>query len=224
MSGKKISELSALTIVAEGDTLPIVDISGSVTGKVAVGDLLTTQFPGYTVWNTIVVPMVGRAAPGGSGNNPTLKVFQTDGSGSPGVYQYAWPTGSDKWLYFSAQLPSAWKIGTSLHPILHWATIAGGAGDVVWGIEYTIAAHGGTFGSTVSISCACSASAAYMEEDTEFSTIGMTAQTLMFPTLLGRIYREGTDVADTYASDAFGQVLDFRFEVDSIGSASEDSK
>ena len=223
MSGKKISELTALTIVAEGDTLPIVDISGSITGKATVGQLLTTQHSSYVVWNDIRVPLVGRAQPGAGGDGPTLKVLQTDGAGSEGVHQWAYPANADKWLHFSVELPHTWLLESELRPHMHWAPSTGGSGNVIWGLEYTIAALDASFGTTTIITVTDAAEGSLKDHYAAFSAISMVGITGLDAILLGRIYRD-TGGSDTYGADAFGLDVGFHHQADSIGSAEELTK
>ncbi len=223
MSGTKISALTALTAVAEGDVLAIVDTSENVTKKVAVGQLLTTQHSSYLVWNDIQVPLVGRAQPGAGGDGPTLKALQTDGAGSEGVHQYAYPANADKWLHFTVEIPHSWLLESELRPHMHWAPSTGGGGNVVWGIEYSFATVDGTFGATTTITVTDAAGGALKQHYAAFSAISMVGITGLDTILLGRIYRD-TGGSDTYGADAFGLDVGFHHQDDSIGSAEELTK
>ncbi len=223
MSGKKISELTALTIIAEDDVPVIVDTSASLTRKGFVGQLLTTQHPSYIIWNDIQVPLVGRAQPGAGGDGPTLKVLQTDGAGSEGVHQWAYPANADKWLHFSAEIPHTWLLESELRPHMHWAPSTGGSGNVIWGLEYTIAAVGASFGSTTTMTVIDAAEGVVKQHYAAFSAISMVGITGLDVILLGRIYRD-TGGSDTYGSDAFGLDIGFHHQDDAIGSAEELTK
>ncbi len=223
MSGKKISALTALTVVAEDDVLAIVDTSVNVTKKVAVGQLLTAQHPSYVVWEDIQVPLVGRAQPGAGGDGPTLKALQTDGAGSEGVHQYAYPANADKWLHFTVEIPHSWLLESELRPHMHWAPSTGAGGNVVWGLEYSLAALGASFGTTTIITITDAAEGALEQHYAAFSAISMVGITELDTILAGRIYRD-TGGADTYGSDAFGLDVGFHYQIDSLGSAEELTK
>jgi len=225
MSGTKISELTALTIVAEGDTLAIVDISGSITRKVTVGDLLTTQHPSYVVWNDVVVPLVGRAQPGAGGDGPTLKVFRDDDAGSEGVHQWAWPAGADKWLHFTMEIPHDWLLESELRPHVHWSPSSAGSGNVVWALEYSMAEfETGTFGNTTTLAVTVAATeTAFDHLDAHMSAITMTGLTGVSTVLCGRIYRD-MGSPDTYPDEVFGLNVGFHYQVDSLGSDEDESK
>ena len=223
MSGTKISALTALTAVAEGDVLAIVDTSENVTKKVAVGQLLTTQHSSYLVWNDMRVPLVGRAQPGAGGDGPTLKALQTDGEGSEGVHQYAYPANADKWLHFTVEIPHSWLLESELRPHMHWAPSNASGGNVVWGIEYSFATVDGTFGTTTIITVTDAAEGALKQHYAAFSAISMAGITGLDTILAGRIYRD-TGASDTYGSDAFGLDVGFHYQIDSLGSAEELTK
>ncbi len=223
MSGKKISELSSLTIVAEGDVLAIVDISGTITRKVTVGQLLTAQHASYVVWNDIQVPLVGRAQPGAGGDGPTLKALQTDGAGSEGVHQWAYPANADKWLHFTVEIPHPWLLESELRPHMHWAPSGAGSGNVIWGLEYSFAAGDASFGTTTTITVIDAAEGALKDQYAAFSAISMVGITGLDTILAGRIYRD-TGGSDTYGSDAFGLDVGFHYQSDSLGSAEELTK
>lgn len=224
MSGRKISELTALTVVAEDDVLAIVDTSGTITRKVAVGDLLTTQHPSDVAWDDERVPLVGRASPGASGDNPTLTEFLTDGVSSEGVHLYSYPHTDDKWLFFSLQMSHSWLIGSEIRPHMHWSPATSAAGSVVWGLEYTMIDQDGVFGSTTTLTVTDAAVDAFVHQYAAFSAISMVSITGLSAVLAGRIYRDTAATADDYGAGAFGIEIDFHYQRDSLGSSEELTK
>lgn len=178
-----------------------------------------------TAWNDLVIPMISSSA--GSLNPPAITKMLDNGAGSEGVWAYAFndaaTSGNEKALLFTTQLPHDWKEGTAIHPHVHWAPSTTGAGDVKWGLEYTmIDVEGGAFPNTTIIYSVPEAAGgvAKAHKKSELGTLDMTGKKISI-CLVCRVFRNSSAVDDTYADNVFGISLDFHYEIDSFGSSSE---
>jgi len=106
-----------------------------------------------TVWNDL---MVFPDATTKGGSNPPewgTALMKNAAGTSKGVYLWMFASNQEEELHFTVQLPHDYKVGTDIHPHVHWTTVAGvpSATNVVWGLEYTLVAVGGSFPNTVTI-------------------------------------------------------------------------
>lgn len=164
----------------------------------------------------------------GGSKDPNFEKIFDNGSGSQGVFSYAFDASTEQEVYFSIQLPHSWKQETDILPHVHWiAKINGAAGQKVgWGFEYTWANVAGVFGSTNIIY----ADANILNEDiiankhyiTAFSALSGTDKTFS-SMLLCRLFRDAgsTNTTDNYPNDAILLEIDFHYQVDSFGSNQE---
>lgn len=156
---------------------------------------------------------------------PSYSQFQTDGAGSAGVYAYIFPPATERELFFSVQLPHSWIEQTEIEPHVHWSPNGTGAGNTVWGLEYTMANVGEPFPTTTTIE----AISAAPEVDKRHTIAGfepdidMTGK-LISVQIVGRIYRISGDVRDTFSPGAWFHELDFHIRHDGIGSNNVFSK
>jgi hypothetical protein len=221
---RKISELTLLAAPAEGDYLPLVDISEAGTKRATLDKLLTTYHPTTVVWDDLRVPLVGRST-GGASSNPGLLQMKANGAGSVGVYAYHFDPSSVEYLFFAVQVPHCWKLESELHPHIHWCPINTNAGAVIWGLEYALAEIDGSFGdTTISTVTQASDGVAYGHQLAEWDAIDMTGIDTVSPIIMCRVYRAANLAGDDYGSDAIGLEVDFHYQIDSRGSAAETTK
>jgi len=112
----------------------------------------TLEFVGdAVVWDDIRVAASNLTKAGN--NDPEYTQYKTNGAGSNGIYTWLFVHTADKEVFFEMQLPHKHKAGSDLHVHVHWLPIAnGGVGETVsWGLEYSFAQIGGTFGNTTMI-------------------------------------------------------------------------
>lgn len=143
-------------------------------------------------------------------------------SGSIGVMALAFNPGVTTEMFGSIQFPHTYAEGTLIYPHVHWAAENTDAGDVVWKIEYlwvnvdeplqvnttitgrTIANDTVTLGKHMA---------------TDVPTGGIDGTGMKISSILQyRIYRDGTNAADTYAGKVFLSEFDVHFQVDTMGS------
>jgi hypothetical protein len=173
----------------------------------------TLEFNGTaTVWDDLRVPglqvKIGASAPDltaflGAGN---LLIYRFDGNATT------------EQVYFTIQLPHSYKEGSDITPHVHWSPINANAGNVKWQLEYSWANIDATFPAVTTITATDAASGTAWDHQTiDFSAITGTGKTIS-SMLVCRLFRDPTDAADTYASDAALLEIDFHFEINTIGS------
>lgn len=176
-------------------------------------------------WDDIRVPLSSIKRLGFT--DPDWVQFQDDGSGSTGVYALAFDKDTDEEVFFDIQLPHNWKLGTDLHPHVHWAPSNTNTGDVTWKLEYTIATPGAVFGNTVFLSGTQAGSGSALNHQAiDLSDIDMSAYVNVLDIsimLICRLFRDVSD-ADDYNADAFLLEIDFHYQIDTLGSNAELSK
>lgn len=218
----------------EGEVIPLrVDANGKLLMNTDSGsyDFLTVGSASFsnitsslillddTTWDDLRVPMTATKL--GAVKDPQFEVFMNSGS-STGVFAYAFDKNAEEELFFAVQIPHNYKMGTNLHPHVHWGidTVPIGGTTVRWGLEYTIANIDDTFGETETIyTVAEDPATQYKHILSEFPAISGSSIDSVSTMLLCRIFR---DVAnDDFAEDAFLFEFDFHYEIDSFGSRAE---
>ncbi len=159
---------------------------------------------------------------------PEYVKFKDNGSSSQGVGLNMFSDSNEEELYFTVQIPHSYKIGTDLHPHVHWttATVAPNGSNVVWGLEYTIQPIGGTFGNTTIIYATTSISTPVGPSQhliNSFSTIPGTNIGIS-TILVCRLFRAVSHTGDTFANDVGLLGFDIHFEQDTFGSRLEYTK
>lgn len=222
----------------------------TVTGETRLGDGGNTNYTRFrqdgtmramgsaACWEDLRIEPVAR----GTGvNNPAFEQYFTDGAGSRGVYLYSFTdagAGNEKEIYFTMQMPHAWK-GTTIHIHVHWVgNNADAAANPRWGLEYTWTDIGSDFANTVPIYSTSEKVGAGGVADpdvtpgrhylTELPDITPSAtQDGLSSILIGRLFRDSADAGDTYnvAANKCGLLyIDAHYEVDALWSADEYSK
>jgi hypothetical protein len=140
------------------------------------------------------------------------------------LYVLAFNKNTQEEIYFWPQIPHRWEQGSTLHPHVHWINHEGTTGDVVWGLEYSVANINGVFpaSTTVTATAACVAldGGLPVHQMTELPTIDMTGKTLS-SMMFCRFYRVADDAADTADDDVGLLEVDFHYQIDSTGSRQE---
>ena len=163
-----------------------------------------------SVWNDINVG--GTSLRQGASNQPSLVDFDTTT-----ILVQSFSATQTNELHGSFEIIHDYKEGTDLHPHLHWYATTTGAGDVRWGLEYSVENATGTV-VTGTIYTNCTAPG-----------VAWQGNICSFPNITGtgidigsqfhfRLFRDGTDAADTYASGAAIATVGVHYEIDTIGS------
>jgi len=178
----------------------------------------TLEFNGTaTVWEDLRVPISSIKRLGFS--DPDWVKFADDAGGtSVGIYALAFDNTTDEEVFFTAQIPHAYKEGTDITPHVHWAPSDANAGGVTWGLEYVWANQDGTYGDTVIITADdATDTTSHKHHRIDFAVISGAGKTIS-SVLMCRLFRDISDDNDTYAHDAFLLEFDFHFEKDTVGS------
>lgn len=175
-----------------------------------------------TVWEDLRVPMT--ASKLGGSHDPGFALFIANGA-SQGVFSYDFDKTTEEELYFAVQMPHSWKIGSTIHPHVHWGvkTAPAGGTTVRWGLEYTWQSINGVFAApTIIYTTATDPVTQYKHLLNEFTDIAGTGITGVSSMLLCRIFR---DVAnDNFDDDASLFEFDIHYEMDTDGSNEEYAK
>ncbi len=161
---------------------------------------------------------------------PEWGVFTNNGAGSEGVYTFWFDKNTEEELFFTVQMPHAWKEGSDLHPHVHWVSKISGAGTVGWGLEYTWINVLDVFGNSTIIYGDTmiggdTSVVGFKHYITPLGTINGGGKTLS-SMLVCRIFRDATssNSTDSFGVDVGMLQFDFHFEIDSDGSNAEYTK
>lgn len=194
-----------------------------------------------TVWDDVMV--YPDATSKGDSKIPTYTKFKDNGSGSQGVFFNMFSPNDEQELYFSVQLPHGYKVGSNIFPHVHWTTAVGtgvvpsgtpsGATptktNVVWGLEYTVSAIGGTYSNTTILTndTVISACTGILGPNRHLITsLGIISGTGLgiSTVLVCRVFRKASDLNDSFADPAGLLGIDFHYEKDTEGSRTEFTK
>lgn len=139
--------------------------------------------------------------------------------GNVRAYEYFAGEASESWANFD--VPFNWAPGTDIYAAVHWTPgPSTNTGNARFGLEFTYAAVNGTFPATQTFYIAGPADGTaykhYQALSAPFS--GALVQPNM--RFLIRVFRDGTNVADTFPDGLFIVGVDFYYRVNKFGVAS----
>lgn len=152
-------------------------------------------------WDDLRVEPVARTT---GANAPAFNLWY----GNTRCYDFD-DSANEKEIFFTAQMPHAWRLGSAVHPHVHWvgnSTVNNG--DVTWVMEYTWAAPlTGVFTATTSIitgtlkETGIATTTQYLHNITELGIITPTTNSNNVSTvMMARLKRASTQTSDTYNS------------------------
>lgn len=151
---------------------------------------------------------------------PSVVKFKDNGAGSTGSYLYGFDETKEQEVFFSVQLPHAWKEGSDLRPHVHFTTPTQTATTITWGLEYTWQNIGsGAYGNTSILTNAVACPIAYTHTIGSLGTISGVGKKIS-SILICRLFR----ATGGYVGDALLLSVDFHIQLDTIGSTNETSK
>lgn len=181
-------------------------------------DIDTTAY-----YEDLTVPVTSSKSDGS--RMPSFDFIRNNGENSHGVFTYWFDYEIEEELFFTVQLPHRWKEGTDIFPHIHWIPESDLKGtNVKWGMEYTWANVGGTFGNTKIIYSTKSVGSidyirAFQHIVTELETIPGKGK-MISSMLICRVFRdaEAEIPEDNYKGEAGILQIDFHYQVDGVGS------
>lgn len=123
-------------------------------------------------------------------------------------------------LFAGTELQHDYWEGSDFHFHVHWAPTTAAAGNVKWNIDYTIERDGtGTIDSGTLSETDSADGTAWLPKRTDFSTSVSGASFKVEDQIAIRLYRDPSDVADTYAADAvLAFTFGYHYQIDAVGS------
>jgi hypothetical protein len=170
-------------------------------------------------WEDVYVPVI--TSMNGT-NAPDLTDFNSAGTYAK-EFQDNTALQEDE-VYFTFQMPHAYKIGTSFKAHLHWTPDSSNTGNSRFKLNCTKADIDGIFSTTTGYSDLNATNSSFLAkhkiQDFNNTFSCNTISCIMECTLR----RTSSDVKDTYASGTYIHAIDFHIEMDSVGSRDETSK
>jgi hypothetical protein len=166
---------------------------------------------------------------GGEGTATAFK--KNTGGTSQGVFLWMFSATTEQELYFTVQIPHSYKVGSDIFPHIHWTTATGtpSGTDVVWGLEYSAIAIGGSFPVTATLTANSVLAGIGTPTGTGqhlITSLGTISGTNfgISTVLVCRVYRAAANSSDVFANETGLLGIDFHFEKDTEGSRTEFSK
>jgi len=195
------------------------------TNKAKIGDVSggnyldvesdgTIEFNGNaTVWEDLRVSLErGKVA---GGNVPTFAAVN-------GTSIYAYHFAANDEIWFSVQMPHAWKLGTTIYPHLHWmpTTDVDPSDNVRIILDYAWVNIGDDYPAptTLTRDVPTGVNNAFNHRLHNFDDSGISGAGKTLSSVILCRFARGTAAADNYAGDIVGMEIDFHYEIDTVGS------
>lgn len=169
----------------------------------------------------------------GAGKDMTLSnvslvngIITSSGYGSSGIWGMMFSGSEMNEIPFYAQLPHSWVEGDPIKFHLHYGFLDDlGDANAKFSIEYSMASYGEPFLDTTVISGTLPILAANLNKHLieTIATLDMTGNTIS-TVINGRLFRDPSDVEDTYLGDVFVGFADFHIKNNTCGSVTEFTK
>ncbi len=217
-AGGKVAAIGAI----EGASAAISGLAAAGTGK--FGDVVGGNYSEFgssgvikfngnaRVWKDMIAS--GMALRDG-GTPPTAAVF------TGGILANRFDAGASQSVHGAFELQHDYKEGTALDVHIHWTPTTTNAGNIVWGIEYSLANVDGTFGVAVIHLNAPAAAPGVVRKHTLTEVVSIPGTGLLIGTVIAfRIFRQNGGT-DTFTGNAFLHSVGMHYEVDTVGSRQE---
>ena len=202
-----------------------VDLASIKTIKFGTDEVNFSQFESdgtlvlygeATVWEDLRFPATA-INPAGA---VTAMTFDTTNLGFA-----AMNSSSTQSIAIIAQMPHSWKVGSEIHPHIHWEPKSTDTGSVLWRLEYKWANINGnepTDWTTLDVLDPGDGTA-FKHQMVSFANISGTGKTIS-SILSIKISRVAGDATDTYNGEALLKEFDIHFEIDTLGPRTPGSK
>jgi hypothetical protein len=217
------SHVHAATDITSGDVddarlsanVPLLNAANAFTGANSFADTVTLTGDATTFDDLRISATMGTKP---ASNPPALKAFGPSGN----LQGWAFDKTTNQQIFFEAQLPHTWKLGSTIYPHVHWSPSDTGTGVCIWKLEYSWANDSAAFGAPTTITASQAGSGtAWQHQRIAFESnagIAGTGKTLS-SILMCRLYRDAA--TDAYDNDAFLISFDIHYEIDGFGSDEE---
>jgi len=168
----------------------------------------TLWLPESSNWEDLRFPAAAINPPGGV-SDPDVDT--TDGT-------LLFDKGSTEIIMGQAQMPHSTKRNSVLKPHIHWSPTDADTGDVLWRLEYQLAAINGSFpGAWTALDVLDTGAGDDKHQLAAFADIQLpdAGVSLM---IKWRVSRIGGDASDDYDADAKLLEFDIHYQIDSVGS------
>jgi hypothetical protein len=211
-------------------SFPTLNIGGSTDYSSFATDGTIKLHGAATTWDDLRIEPIARTT---GTNTPSFEKYFDNGSSSRGVYLYSFDDAiesSEKEVFFTMQMPHSWA-QTAIVIHVHWIPYAAGSSQAVrWGLEYTWANVNSTYGNTTIVYTATNTAGdtslvQNKHYRSEFDSITPTSsQNGMSSILIGRLFRNSSNAADTFTNKAGLLYIDAHYEINDLGSSTISTK
>lgn len=193
---------------------------GSATNYVSISQDLGYRAKGTTTtWDDLRVEPVVKGVAGGT--TPSYDATGFDAL----LFLYTLPDVGGKYLYFTAQMPHAWKEGSSVYPHIHFIPVGTNTGQVDFIIKCAWASPFSSTVYTTGVDYTASYNIAANSQYKHLIASNVTGITMTDKTLSSvGICRLDRSASDSNASAVQILYIDIHHEVDGLGSDTEYSK
>lgn len=176
---------------------------------------ILTQFGTARNWKDLILPAVN-LRPGST--PPAFAIFMG------GIYASRFDAGISDMLYGSFELQHDYFEGSDLYFHVHWSPTTTNAGNIVWGVEYTIASPFTVFPATVTVLGTPTPAPGVVNRHQlqNIAVIPGTGQ-VIGSIVAFRVFRQNGGT-DTFTGNAFLHSVGVHYSADTLGSRSITSK
>lgn len=205
------TEANMLYLDSNGDTDGTLYLGGTTNGiKVNKGGEFTLLGTA-TVFKDQFVD--GLALKAGATDPPVFAAF------SGGIWSNRFDDAAVQSAHGTLEIQHDYKDGSNLEVHIHWSPSTTNTGNCRWGFEYTVANMNATFPATTT-TYAVQAGSGTVNQHQYLTVVTITGTGLTAGANIAfRIFRDGTNAADTFTGNAFLHKIAFHYEADKLGSA-----
>lgn len=141
-----------------------------------------------------------------------------------GIYGYRFDAGVADELHGSAEIQHDYKEGTDLSFHVHWTPTTTNTGDIVWGVEYSIANVGDAFPAPTTVTSVPVAASGVVGKHAITNIVNIPGTGLKIGAVVRyRLFRQAGGT-DTFTGNAFLESVGIHYQCDTVGSLSIASK
>ncbi len=127
-------------------------------------------------------------------------------------------------VFGSGEILHSYEQGSDLYPHVHWMPTTTDEGNVTWFLEYNVVNVNGVYSTPVTVNVSQSVNGtAWIHRVADFPAIDGSGL-VIGSQIVFRLYRNATDVTDTYTANAALLSFGIHYKLDSVGSVNVSSK